>query len=91
MNIAIAEDEATAPNIGVGRYDDTEQVQLWRQVLPSILAWDWRLRNIPVGNDVHLETLREFSQRILRFPEPRAASNPLVELVAESTTDEVQL
>ena len=59
----------------------------WRdrrpEALPSVYAWQRKLKAVPVTNDYHLETLRAYCRRVLRFPEKWAACNPLIEVVAE--------
>lgn len=59
----------------------------WRncrqESLPSVAVWHSRLQRVPPGNDLHLETLRAFCERVLTFPDAWAAANPLIELVAE--------
>ncbi len=59
----------------------------WRdrrpQAMPSIRVWHRRLQSIPPTGDTHLETLRAYCQRVLRLPGEWAASNPLIEVVAD--------
>ena len=59
----------------------------WRnrrpESMPSIHAWRRRLQSVAVGDDVHLETLRAFCDRVSRSAEEWAACNPLMEVVAD--------
>lgn len=59
----------------------------WRnrrnESMPSIHAWRRRLQSIAVSDDLHLETLRAFCDRVSRCAEEWAACNPLMEVVAD--------
>lgn len=59
----------------------------WRncrpESMPSVTIWHNRLQNIPPGDDIHLETLRAFCQRVLNHATEWALANPLIECVAE--------
>jgi cyclopropane fatty-acyl-phospholipid synthase-like methyltransferase len=59
----------------------------WRdrrlESMPTIAAWHQRLQAIPPGDDLHLETLRAWTARVLSMADEWAACNPLIELVAE--------
>ena len=59
----------------------------WRnrrpESMPSVLVWQRRLRSIPPSDDRHLETLREFCDRVVTHWDEWGESNPLIELVAE--------
>jgi cyclopropane fatty-acyl-phospholipid synthase-like methyltransferase len=59
----------------------------WRnrrpESMPSVAIWHSRLQNIPPGDDIHLETLRAFCQRVLSCGPEWATANPLIECVAE--------
>lgn len=63
------------------------QIVHWRdrrmEAMPSVRVWQRRLQAIPPSDDVHLETLRRFCDRVVSCPEAWAASNPLIELVAK--------
>ncbi|EDX86768.1 methionine biosynthesis protein MetW, putative [Synechococcus sp. PCC 7335] len=51
--------------------------------MPSVLVWQRRLRSIPPSDDRHLETLRDFCNRVVTHWDKWGESNPLIELVAE--------
>ena len=51
--------------------------------MPSVLAWQRRLKLIPPSDDRHLETLRNFCDRVVIHWNEWGESNPLIELVAE--------
>lgn len=59
----------------------------WRdrraEAMPSIKAWDRRLRQLPPTNDVHLETHRQWCARLLRIGAEWGRCNPLIEVVAD--------
>lgn len=59
----------------------------WRdrraEAMPSIKAWDRRLRQLPPTNDVHLETHRQWCARLLRIGTEWGRCNPLIEVVAD--------
>ncbi|NJM96676.1 MAG: methyltransferase domain-containing protein [Phormidesmis sp. RL_2_1] len=52
--------------------------------MPSALVWQRRLQSIPLSNDQHLETLRDFCNRVVTHWDEWGESNPLIEIVAES-------
>ncbi len=54
-----------------------------RQAVPSVHVWNERLRQMPLTDDKHLETLRAYCQRVMQFPWDWASHNPLIEVVAE--------
>lgn len=51
--------------------------------MPSVLVWQRRLKLIPPSDDRHLETLRDFCDRVVTHWQEWGESNPLIELVAE--------
>ena len=51
--------------------------------MPSVLVWQRRLQSIPPSDDRHLETLRDFCDRVVTQWDEWGESNPLIELVAE--------
>ncbi|MEL6903410.1 MAG: class I SAM-dependent methyltransferase, partial [Cyanobacteria bacterium J06606_4] len=51
--------------------------------MPSVLVWQQRLKSIPPSDDRHLETLRDFCNRVVTHWDEWGESNPLIELVAE--------
>ena len=61
----------------------THWVDRREEAMPSLYAWSRRLEDIGRTDDVHLETLRTYCRRVLRFPRDWAANNPLIELAAK--------
>ncbi|MGH9754353.1 MAG: SAM-dependent methyltransferase [Blastocatellia bacterium] len=63
------------------------RVKQWRdrrrQALPSVAVWHRRLQSLPVTGDRHLETLRDWCERVMIAPEAWARHNPLIEVVAD--------
>lgn len=51
--------------------------------MPSVLVWQRRLKLIPPSDDGHLETLRDFCDRVVTHWNEWGESNPWIELVAE--------
>ncbi|MEL6778787.1 MAG: methionine biosynthesis protein MetW [Cyanobacteria bacterium J06597_16] len=51
--------------------------------MPSVLVWQRRLQSIPPSDDRHLETLRDFCNRVVAHWDEWSESNPLIEIVAE--------
>ncbi|MEL6353680.1 MAG: class I SAM-dependent methyltransferase [Cyanobacteria bacterium J06627_28] len=54
-----------------------------QESMPSVLVWQRRLQSIPPSDDRHLETLRDFCNRVVTHWDEWSESNPLIELVAE--------
>jgi cyclopropane fatty-acyl-phospholipid synthase-like methyltransferase len=54
-----------------------------REAMPSATAWLRRLRRLGPTDDKHLETMRGWCERVVRFGETWGGHNPLIEVVAE--------
>ena len=59
----------------------------WRnrrqESMPTIHAWHRRLQSVAVSDDLHLETLRAFCDRVSHCADEWALCNPLMEVVAD--------
>jgi Methyltransferase domain len=53
------------------------------EALGSVQVWSRRLRDIPVGDDRHIETLRAWCARVVMDAEAWGRHNPLIEVVCE--------